>query len=514
MRSSVDPALWEAYFAENPDPCFAYGVGTPPAPRFTVAAVNPAWLALTGLSPDIVGQSLEALMPPEVNEVIAKRLERSVAERLRLSYDEELRFRNETRYWRTTIAPVVIDGEVRYLAGYGHDLTDVRNVELERRLQQTQKLESLGVMAGGIAHDFNNLLTGILGHISLMRLEEGCSPQLQEHASYVEIAAQRAAELCRQMLAYSGRSLLSVRRLNLDELVRETTKLLGPSLAKNTELELDLRANGVAVQGDASQLQQVIMNLVLNASEACAGQAGKVTIKTGVESKVRNGRASAHMELDIFEGEFVFLEVLDNGAGMSAQTQTRIFDPFFTTKFTGRGLGLSAVLGIVRGHSGGVGVESELGRGTKFRVLLPIARGEAEPLTTPKPPPGLRGSGTVLVVDDEEVVRTVARRILESLGFAVVMAADGEQAVELVRASKQPFAAVLMDLTMPKLDGVSALQQLRQLGLLVPVLLMSGYTEQDAVARFSGQGLAGFLQKPFTAEMLSAKLGVALQSKT
>jgi two-component system cell cycle sensor histidine kinase/response regulator CckA len=345
-------------------------------------------------------------------------------------------------------------------------------------------------------------------------MDEACSPELQEHASHVELAALRAAELCRQMLAYSGRGRLSVRRLELDQLVRETTKLLAMSLSKNTRLDLDLRAGGVAIHGDAGQLQQVIMNLVLNASEACEGRQGLVQIKTGVESVKGTGQPLASMPLDIFDGEFVFLEVIDDGAGMSPQTQARMFDPFFTTKFTGRGLGLSAVLGIVRGHSGGVGVESEPDRGTKFRVLLPIAKGEPEPLATPKPPAELHGAGTVLVVDDEDVVRVVTRRILESLGFTVVLAADGQEAIELIQAAAQPFVAVLMDLTMPRLDGVAAFRQLQALGVTTPVLLMSGYTEQDAVARFSGKGLAGFLQKPFTAEMLSSKLGVALQAKT
>jgi PAS domain S-box-containing protein len=475
--------------------------------------VNPAWLEMTGLPSEIMGKSLSQLMPPDVASVIEQRLERSVEKRVHLSYEEELRFKNEARYWRTTIAPVVLDGEVRYLVCFGHDLTDMRNnAELERRLQQTQKLESLGVMAGGIAHDFNNLLTGILGHISLISMDDACTPELQAHATQVELATQRAAALCRQMLAYSGKGRFTNKRLDLDLLVRETTELLKLSLAKNARLELVLEAKGSKVEGDPSQLQQVIMNLVLNASEACEGQQGVIRIATGLESLKRTEQPRPDQVLDILDGQFVFLEVTDNGAGMTPQTQARMFDPFFTTKFTGRGLGLSAVLGIVRGHSGGVGVESELGRGTKFRVLLPVATGEIQPEVVAKRTPVVRGSGTVLVVDDEEVVRTVARRILESFGFSVVIARDGREGVDLVLGAQQPFVAVLMDLTMPTLDGVAAFEEVRRSQQQVPIILMSGYSEQDVVARFAGKGLAGFLQKPFTLEMVSEQLALALET--
>ncbi len=504
--------MWAAFFADNPDPCFVYEVGTPPAPRFTMAAVNPAWHEVTGLPAEIVGKSLSQLMPPDVASVIEQRLERAVEKRVHLAYEEELRFKNEARCWRTTVAPVILDGEVRYLVCFGHDLTDMRNnAELERRLQQTQKLESLGIMAGGIAHDFNNLLTGILGHISMISMAESCTPELQAHATQVEMAAQRAAALCRQMLAYSGRGRFTTKQLDLDQLVRETTELLSLSLSKNARLDLVLGAKGSVVEGDPSQLQQVIMNLVLNASEACEGRQGVISIATGVESVKRTEQPRADQVLDILEGQFVFLEVTDNGAGMTPQTQARMFDPFFTTKFTGRGLGLSAVLGIVRGHSGGVGVESELGRGTKFRVLLPISSGETKPEAVARRTPVVHGSGAVLVVDDEEVVRTVACRILESFGFSVVTASDGREGVDLVIGARQPFVAVLMDLTMPNLDGVAAFEELRTLKPQVPVILMSGYSEQDAVARFAGRGLAGFLQKPFTFQMVSEQLALALK---
>jgi CheY-like chemotaxis protein len=316
------------------------------------------------------------------------------------------------------------------------------------------------------------------------------------------------------MLAYSGRGRLTNKPIELDALVRETTQLLGLSMSKTTQLQLLLGAEGIFVQGDPVQLQQVIMNLVLNASEACEDKAGLIKVTTGRESPNRSSEPRVDRVLDILDGEFLFLEVADNGAGMTPQTQARMFDPFFTTKFTGRGLGLSAVLGIIRGHAGGVGVESELGRGTTFRVLLPIVNAEQALLasaTPSTPAPALHTTGTILVVDDEELVRKVAVSVLESLGLKVVTAGNGREGVERVLASNPPFAAVLMDLTMPVLDGVSAIDELRRAQNPVPVILMSGYSEQDAGARFADKGVAGFLQKPFTPQMVSQQLALVLR---
>jgi PAS domain S-box-containing protein len=410
------------------------------------------------------------------------------------------------------------NGKIIAREGIARDVTEQKRREeerelLERRLQQTQKLESLGILAGGIAHDFNNLLTGILGHISLLRMHPSCSPEIAQHAHHVEIAAARAADLCRQMLAYSGKGRFSVRRLELDELVRETTQLLELSIAKKTSLALTLRAPRATVEADATQLQQVVMNLVLNASEACEDHEGVVEVTTGVAAVTHEELRDAFLAPDLPGGNYVFVQVSDNGSGMSPDTLARIFDPFFTTKFTGRGLGLSAVLGIVRGHSGAIRVESALGRGTTFRVLLPENVGEVRGAESSRRPPDARGTGRILVVDDEEIVRAVTARVLSMLGYAVVTAADGREAVDVLKASREPIDAVLMDLTMPKLDGVAAFEELRSLQPDLPVILMSGYNEQDAVARFAASGLAGFLQKPFSAEMLSAKIARALRKR-
>lgn len=419
--------------------------------------------------------------------------------------------------WVQARSVIVEDASGKPVAreGIARDLTELRRREeeqlaLEKRLQQTQKLESLGVLAGGIAHDFNNLLTGILGHASLLRLEPSCTTALAEHAQQIEIAATRAADLCRQMLAYSGKGRFTVRRIDMDSLVRETMQLLKLSIAKTTEIELELHASHASVEADPTQLQQVVMNLVINASEASVGHQCAVGISTGVANVTREELRTAFLSPELPGGRYVFLEVKDNGAGMDAETLARIFDPFFTTKFTGRGLGLSAVLGIVRGHSGAIRVDSQSGVGTIFRVLLPASNGQAASIGTASRPVAARGGGRVLVVDDEDVVRKVTARILETLGYSVVTAMDGEDGVEAFH-SAGPIIAVLMDLTMPKLDGVAAFEAIHASEPDVPVILMSGYSEQDAIARFAGSGLAGFLQKPFTAESLDAKVSAALR---
>jgi len=380
--------------------------------------------------------------------------------------------------------------------GFIADVTEHHRIEA--KLVESAKLESLGVLAGGIAHDFNNLLTGILGNASLARLELPPASLGQPMINQIELAARRAADLCKQMLAYSGKGRFVVQRLDLNKLIEDTTHLLQISIAKNCVLRFNLAANLPPVQADATQLRQVIMNLVINASEAIASRSGVLALTTGVarvdEEYLRGFRPDASPA----PGDYVFIEVSDNGCGMDAATLGKIFDPFFTTKFAGRGLGLAAVLGIVRGHKGGLKVYSEPGKGTTFKLFFPAASGKAQDSASPHPfTAGFRGAGTALIADDEETVRTVAARMLERLGFAIVLAADGREAVEKFRAEPGRFTFVLLDLTMPHLDGEEAFRQMRQIQPGVRVILTSGFNQQDAVARFTGKGLAGFIQKPF-----------------
>jgi len=412
----------------------------------------------------------------------------------------------------TNAVPLLDDqGRPRGCVATYQDITPLvemeqRRREMDRKLQDTQKLESLGVLAGGIAHDFNNLLTGILGNASLARMELPAHSAMQPHLEQIEQASHRAAELCQQMLAYSGKGRFVVQQIDLNDLVQHTTHLLSISISKKCVLRFNLAPGLPAITADATQLRQIIMNLVINASEAIGLRSGVIAVSTGHTRIDRNYLATLLHPGELTPGDYVFLEVSDNGSGMDANTLKKIFDPFFTTKFTGRGLGLAAVLGIVRGHHGALKVYSEVGRGSTFKLFLPQAEGTGEsaaPLTA-APDTSWRGSGTVLVVDDEEPVRAVAARLLQAIGFTTELANDGREAVEKYRLDPARYALVLLDLTMPHMDGEEAFRQLRHLNPGVKVVLMSGYNQQEAVGRFTGKGLAGFVQKPFEIERMIA----------
>ena len=375
---------------------------------------------------------------------------------------------------------------------------EAARVRFEARLQETQKLESLGVLAGGIAHDFNNLLTSILGNASLARLDLPPHSPANHSLERIETASLRAADLCKQMLAYAGKGRLVVQPVNLTQLVQETAHLLQVSISKRAVLKFDLAPNLPAVLVDASQLRQIVMNLVINASEAIGERSGVIALATGLVRADREYLADSRLAGDLSEGDYVFLEASDTGCGMTPEIQARIFEPFFTTKFTGRGLGLAAVLGIVRGHRGALKVDSVPGKGSTFRLLLPVTHELAQPTSEPNPlTTGWRGHGRILVVDDEETVRTVVARVLENLGFTVTLASDGREAVKIFEAQPDAFTMVVVDLTMPHMDGTEAFARMRRVRPDLRVVLMSGYSEPDATVAFAGKGLAGFLQKPF-----------------
>lgn len=409
-------------------------------------------------------------------------------------------------------------GEIIGLVGISRDITkekaaEAEQAKFEQKIQETQKLESLGILAGGIAHDFNNLLTGILGHASLAKLEFPGNPILSEHLDQVEKSSQRAADLCRQMLAYAGKGRFIVQNLDVTALVEEITSLLQLSISKKAVLRFQLTHGLPPVAGDATQIRQIIMNLVINASDAIGERSGVISLSTGIMRADKAYLSGTHLAPDLAEGDYVFIEISDNGTGMSKETMARIFDPFFTTKFTGRGLGLAAVLGIVRSHKGALKVYSEEGRGSTFKLLLPCAEGPAAPLDfRGQQLAGWSAHGTVLVVDDEETVRAVSARLLESFGFKTILAQDGRDAIEKFKANEAAIALVLMDLTMPHMDGEQAFRELRKLKPSVRVLLMSGFNEQDAINRFTGKGLSGFIQKPFKRDELQAKLKNILES--
>ena len=382
------------------------------------------------------------------------------------------------------------------LLGLISDVTERKH--LEERLREAGKLESIGVLAGGIAHDFNNLLTGVLGNCSLALEGLGSDHEAYPLVQEAFRAGERAAGLTKQMLAYSGRGKFQLCRLDLSDAIREISTLIKASIPPTVWLQLDLAANLPPIEADPVQIQQVIMNLVINGAEAIGDQQGTVQVNTRACYLDREYLLRLKMPFDIEPGNYVGLEVSDDGCGMSKDTQKRIFDPFFTTKFTGRGLGLSAVLGILRGHKGAMHVESELGKGTRFQTFFPAAEGRAD-MPDVTADANATGAGTVLLVDDERTVLLTATRILERAGFAVICAENGAEAVRIFRDARQPIDAVVLDMSMPVLDGEKALPILLALRPGARIVLSSGYSQSEALGRFSGRGLSGFLQKPYSA---------------
>ena len=410
-------------------------------------------------------------------------------------------------------------GNVVGAASLVQDVTERLKAEEERRrleaqMLHAQKLESLGVLAGGIAHDFNNLLVGMLGNAGLALLELPQGHPARQSVEQIEMVAVRAADLTHQMLAYSGRGKFMIEPVNLSRLVDEMAHLLEVSVSKAAAIHYEFEPDLPPVEADATQMRQIVMNLIINASDALESREGTITVRTGLVHADADYLAAAYLTEELQPGRFVFLEVTDTGRGMDAETSARIFDPFFSTKQTGRGLGLAAVLGIVRGHHGTIRVTSELNKGTTFRVLLPPSvAAEEEDAAKPQHAEPRLGSGTVLVVDDDETVRRVARSILERHGFTVVTANDGVEAVEAVVESPERFSLVLLDMTMPRMSGDEAFLAIKAVRESVPVILSSGYSEQDAVSRFAPAGLAGFVQKPFQVRELMDKVFASLAAR-
>ncbi len=425
---------------------------------------------------------------------------------------------NGTRATLLTSAAPVRDASGAIVAGVAvaDDITEIKRAEaerlvVERKLMELQKLESLGVLAGGIAHDFNNLLTVILGNaeLALLDLPPG-TDAVHEPIERVSSAARRAAELTQLMLAYVGKGQFTLRQVDLNGLIAGMRVLIDTVIARTATLRYDLAGALPTIMADTTLLRQVVMNLATNAAEAIDNAPGTVTLRTGVRRADRAYLADAVLGAELPEDDYVYLEVADTGPGMDAATRARIFDPFFTTKFVGRGLGLAAVLGIVRTHQGALLVESAPHHGTTVMVLFPrmssarTAPAPARPATTTALPE------TILVVDDEEEVRRIAVRMLERFGFQVLTAAQGSDGVEMYRSHADDIALVLLDMTMPRMNGVEVFHQIRQINPTARVVLMSGYDEQEATRQFAGEGLAGFLHKPFTLTDLRAKIDQVL----
>ncbi len=447
---------------------------------------------------DLHGDKLE-----EVLTTIGRTLEKGTVQ----SVEYQLELASEHRHFEARLSPFGGDRVIAVV----RDITDRREaerkrLELEGRIQHTQKLESLGVLAGGIAHDFNNILMTILGNADLAMMSIPDSSPARGFLGEIVHAASTASDLARQMLAYSGRSEFEIHPLDLNEVVLELTHMLEVSISKKAVLRFRLAKELPRVMADSAQIRQVIMNLITNASEAIGDRSGYISITTGAMYCDRDYLATTELTDEIAEDLYIYLEVADTGSGMDDTVRTQLFEPFFTTKYTGRGLGLSSVLGIVRGHRGAIKVYSEPGEGTTFKVLLPACSGEGGDVAengSGAAGERWKGSGRVLFADDEDTVLAIGRRMLENMGFDVITAEDGRQAVERFRENADGITLVILDLTMPHLSGDEVYREIRRIKEDVPVIVSSGFSQKDVMHRFAGKHLHGFIQKPYRTEDLS-----------
>lgn len=393
--------------------------------------------------------------------------------------------------------------DVPHLLIIGRDITAEKelidkNMKIEAQMLHAQKLESLGILAGGIAHDFNNILLAILGNaeLALLRLVPE-SPALN-NLKQIELAAHRAADLAQQMLAYSGKGQFVVEGLDINVLITEMNHILEVSISKKVLIRLHLAKDLPLFEGDATQIRQIIMNLVINASEAIGEAEGLITITTGTLECDHVYLSKIWLYNELEAGPYIYFEVADTGCGMGQETLNKIFDPFFTTKFTGRGLGMAAVLGIVRGHRGAITVSSELGVGTRFNVFLPamhdVSKKSLQETTLVD---HHKGAGVVLLVDDEESILNLGKEMLNELGYTALIAENGVAALEIFKKHREEIACIILDLIMPKLDGEQTLTELQRIDPHVKVIMSSGYNEHDVSQKFIGRGLAGFIQKPY-----------------
>jgi signal transduction histidine kinase/CheY-like chemotaxis protein len=481
-----------------------FGVWGRSGPAMAVTHQNAESIALWG---DLRGSALS-----EAPEPVRKRWQAQIADvmtgEIVRAHDEHLRD-GQPRIYQQIVAPVVVEDRVTGVVGVAIDVTEEERAR--GRAQEAQKLESLGVLAGGIAHDFNNLLTAILGNASLLRMEAPQSLPTLGPLDEIEAAAQRAAELCRQMLAYAGRGRFALHAVDLNEFVRDIEPLLLLVVPTQAEFSVSLSTTLPPVLADANQLRQLVMNLVVNAAEALRDGMGTISIATSVARCTRDALATTVFSPDLPTGDYVSLTVRDNGEGMTPETISRIFDPFFTTRFHGRGLGLAAAVGIVRAHQGALRVESAPGSGSTFEILLPAYQGATtRPAHRGEEIAGSEAfhtTGTALVVDDEMGVRTLARSVLERTGMKVLLAENGHRAIEIFQTHADEIGLVLIDLTMPGLSGHETLASIRDIRPEIPAILMSGFAETG----FAPSSDDAFLPKPFTPAAMRAVLARVLR---
>jgi PAS domain S-box-containing protein len=478
----------------------------------TVIWVNPAFIKIFGYDEAETHNmsTLELYSDKEIYDCVGQEGYARIESGFSYSKDVMMKKKDGTAIWCNLVGQAVnpaekADGSIWIFL----DITDRVHAEqerqkLEQQFQQTQKLESLGILAGGIAHDFNNVLTIILGHCFMVKEDFGTNVTDKTHVSQIEIAANRAAELCRQMLAYAGKSPILRANVDMAQLADEIVKMLQSAIKKNVTIELDLGHNVPVISGDNAQLQQVVMNLIINASEAIDTANGTISVSL-TETTVREGRNVADfMGAAIKSGNYACLEVSDDGCGMDEDVQRRIFEPFYTTKFTGRGLGMSAILGIIKSHDGALKLKSSPGVGTTFQVYLPLR--ESSHAVTLEQSDSLTYSGvakgTVLLVDDEEALRTIGSTLLGAIGFSVITASNGREAVDIVRERTDCIDLVLLDFIMPVMGGVEAYHEIRSISPDIPIVICSGYSASDAAEIIDNDVHTEFVQKPYQLHQL------------
>ena len=437
---------------------------------------------------------------------------RTATEQGRAEDERWHRRKDGSRFWASGLMiSLWQDGTLQGYVKVVRDYTERRR--LDEAVRESQKLESIGVLAAGVAHDFNNVLTAILGNISLARSAPMTSSVQEVDAllADAERATRRAADLVKQLLNYAGKGRREVRPVDITRVVSDAVSIVRASVSPKIRIGLEVPSS-VWIHADTGQVQQLILNLVLNAAEAIGDRPGEVALRLRVREIDEAELRSRYLGFPLPRRRYTELVVGDNGQGMDESTLQQIFDPFFTTKFLGRGLGLAAALGIVRSHGGGIAVESAPERGSTFTVILPAEEDIDGPRTVAEAvADAARGEGLVLVVDDEAGVRSLAHRVLEHLGYTVILAEHGGQALELVERSPDPFSLVLLDLAMPVLDGADTAARLREMQPDLPIVVMSGLADQDALRRLDNVRVAGFVPKPFAPEQLSQAIALALR---
>ncbi len=477
--------------------------------------MNPSCLKLIGEEKldDIIGVSILEYVHPNYKAMVLERVNLMVKTKAKLPKVEQKYLRKDGSVIpvEDQSHPISFDGKESYMITI-RDLSEHKQHEeqqknLERQREHGQRLESLGVLAGGIAHDFNNLLTGISGNAELLRDEVKDVASAEEYLESIDEGCEHAADLCQQMLAYAGKGKYTSEIVDLFELVRSMSTLVLASVPSNIKVNIKVAKKVPLIEGDVSQIKQVILNLIINAADAIGKSTGEIKITIGVFHRHEKFEGLTYSSGDLSQGDYVVLEIKDTGCGMDSEVMKQIFDPFYTTKEQGNGLGLAAVLGIVRSHNGALMVKSDKGDGTVFRVVFPACEQEsASRIVETAELKDWTGHGTVLIVDDEESVLKIAERFVSKLDFDVLTAKNGHEGVDMFQEHHANIKAVLVDMTMPIMGGIDAMIEMRKINPDVPIVIVSGYSEVETGQLDGEDQPDDFIRKPFKAKDLKRVL--------